>query len=124
MFSCCGWAHCTADDLVHWNCSHPDTGLQGNTGSISVTPAGTFAIWANNTAVLMATPNAVDLDRWTNRGVVALPPPGDRQLSDVGRAMKLDTGWYIPVGVHGPPGTGGGIHWYRADDGDLSLIHI
>ena len=123
VFSCCGWAHCTADDLVHWNCSHPDTGLQGNTGSISVTPAGTFAIWANNTAVLMATPTATDLDRWTNRGVVALPPPGDHQLSDVGRAMKLDTGWYIPVGVHGPPGTGGGIHWYRADDGD-SMTHL
>ena len=48
VFSCCGWAHCTAADLIHWNCTHPDTGLSGNTGSISVTPAGTFAIWAND----------------------------------------------------------------------------
>jgi sucrose-6-phosphate hydrolase SacC (GH32 family) len=122
VFSCCGWAHCTASDLVHWNCSHPSTGLQGNTGSITVTPTGTYAIWANNTAVLMATPNASDLDLWTQKGVIALPPAGDHQLSDVGRAMELNSGWYVPVGVRGPPGQGGGIHWYRADDS--SMTHL
>ena len=36
-----GWGHCTATDLIHWNCSHPSTGWSMiNTGAISVTPAG------------------------------------------------------------------------------------
>ena len=58
--------------------------------------AGTYAIWANNKAVLMATPNSTALDRWTERGVVALPLPGDHSaLSDVGRAMQLPSGWCV-----------------------------
>ena len=118
VFSCCSWAHCTASDLIHWNCSHPDTGLSGNTGSISVTPHGTVAIWANNTDVLIATPNATDLDRWTQKGVAAHKLPGFGALSDVGRALQLDSGWYVPVGVTGPPGAGGGIHWYRGSGAD------
>jgi hypothetical protein len=99
----------------------------------------------------MATPNTTSLERWTNRGVVALPPPGDHQLSDVGvsfivstphpclhsrtertvwagndrtqRAMQLGSDWYVPVGVHGPPGTGsGGIHWYRAAGDNMAHL--
>eukprot|EP01052_Picozoa_sp_SAG31_P040360 SAG31_NODE_5825_length_2306_cov_82.832352_2_plen_279_part_00 len=27
-----GWSHCTAKDLLHWNCSHPKTGFDGDTG--------------------------------------------------------------------------------------------
>lgn len=38
MFSCCDWAHCTASDLIHWNCSHPQTGLSGTQHSSNLCP--------------------------------------------------------------------------------------
>jgi hypothetical protein len=40
-----GWAHYTSKDLIHWNVSHPTTNFDGDTGAITVTPAGTFALW-------------------------------------------------------------------------------
>ena len=33
-----GWSHCTTKDLLHYNCSHPKTGFDGDTGAITVTP--------------------------------------------------------------------------------------
>ena len=69
-----GWGHCTSPDLLHWNCSHPATGFDGDTGSISVTPQGTFALWpgvGNATGqIFRAVPGGADLDTWTTTGDV------------------------------------------------------
>ena len=51
-----GWGHCTSTTLIHWNCSHPKTGMCSpvyqngppastcvpiwNTGAVTVTPSG------------------------------------------------------------------------------------
>jgi hypothetical protein len=38
------WGHCTARDLLHWNCSHPSTGWNlSNTGAVSVVGSRYFA---------------------------------------------------------------------------------
>ena len=82
--------------------------------------AGYFALQANNKNVAMARATGPDLDTWVHKGVIGLPNESCT-LSDVGRAVQLASGWYIPVGVGGPDG-GGGIHWFRADDTGLSHI--
>lgn len=71
----------------------------------------------------MATPNSTALNSWYKHGVIGVPPAGDHQLSDVGRALRLQSGWYVPIGVRGPPGSGGGIHWYHVDSdgGNMAL---
>ena len=46
----------------------------------------------------------------------------DGALSDVGRALQLKSGWYVPVGVSDPASGGGGIHWFRADDDRMTHL--
>ena len=82
--------------------------------------AGYFALQANNKNVAMARATGPDLNTWVHKGVIGLPNKSCT-LSDVGRAVQLASGWYIPVGVGGPDG-GGGIHWFRADNTGLSHI--
>ena len=66
-----GWSHCTASDLIHWNCSHPTTGWPMiNTGAITVTPQGYFAMQANNKNVAMAKASAADMNAWVHKGVI------------------------------------------------------
>ena len=123
------WGHCSSPDTLRWNCSHPGTNFSsGETGSITVTPAGTFAIypnaqskdpvWENETkqmrTVWMATPTGPDLDYWEHHGVVGLAPNGV-QTDDPGRAIKLKSGWYLPQG-------GDALHWLRADND--SFTHL
>jgi hypothetical protein len=100
------WGHCTSIDLIHWNCSHPSTGFgSGDTGGISVTPEGTFALWPSG-GIEMAVPTGPDLVTWVKKGKV---DNGGGQR-DPGRAIKLNTGWYVPEGVTG-------IHWFRDESG-------
>ena len=100
-----GWGHCTSPDLLHWNCSHPNTGFDGDTGSISVTPRGTFALWpgvGNETGqIFRAVPagRRPDLDTWTTTGNVVF-------------------GWYVPE-------CGDGMAWFRDDSGgDLTNLTL
>lgn len=120
------WSHCTSSDLLRWNCSHPSTGWKmPNTGGVSATPAGFFAMQADNFNVSMARANGPDLDEWVMHGVVASPRapyPATMSLSDTGRALQRPSGWYVPVGVRGPGNVGGGVHWFRADN--ESLTHL
>ena len=146
------WGHCTSADLLSWNCSHPSTGWNmSNTGAISVTPAGYFAFQANNYNVSMARASDSTLNTWEHNlthcgtfpgdrpgpngtyipirvpicGVVAnptVPFPGTESLSDTGRALKLKSGWYLPVGVRGPKNAGGGVHWFKAKDETMTSL--
>lgn len=100
------WGHCTSADLIHWNCSHPSTGFKsGDTGGISVTPQGTFALWPGN-GIDMAVPTGPDLNKWILKGKV---DNGGGQR-DPGRAIELKSGWYVPEGVTG-------IHWFKDESG-------
>ena len=129
-----GWSHCTSADLLHWNCSHPKTGFDGDTGSVTVTPAGTFGMWPTvkgAPGIEMATPTGPDLDTWLHHGVIGVPPSAAGGLRDPGRALKLKSGWYVPAGVGAPadacPGPKsssgcGGIHWFKADND--SMVHL
>ena len=104
------WGHCTSLDLIHWNCSHPSTGFgSGDTGGISVTPSGTFALWPG---IEMAVPTGPDLNVWVKKGKVD-NGGGER---DPGRAISLKSGWYVPEGVTG-------IHWFR-DESNGSMTQL
>eukprot|EP01052_Picozoa_sp_SAG31_P026805 SAG31_NODE_2456_length_5663_cov_8.660361_6_plen_274_part_00 len=105
------WGHCTSLDLMHWDCSHPSTGFgSGDTGGISVTPKGTFALWPG---IQMAVPTGPDLDAWVKKGKV---DNGGGQR-DPGRAILLKSGWYVPEGVTG-------IHWFRDEsNGSMSRLN-
>lgn len=63
---------------------------------------------ADNVNLTMAKATGPDLDNWEFKGTI-----GTRSVptaySDTSRAIKLASGWYIPVGVDG-------VHWFRADD--------
>jgi sucrose-6-phosphate hydrolase SacC (GH32 family) len=65
-----------------------------------------------------------DLNIWEHKGVIGVPKNLSQamSLSDTGRALKLDSGWYMPVGTRGYANRGGGVHWFRADDD--SFAHI
>ena len=65
------WSHCTSKDLLHWDCAHhpKSTGFDGDTGSITVTPHGTFAMWPAN-GIEMAVPTDSSLDTWIKKGTV------------------------------------------------------
>ena len=88
-----GWSHCTTPDLLHWNCSHPKTGFDGDTGSLTVTPKGTFAMWPTvgkaPPGIEMATPVSSALDEWVHHGVIGVPPNADGGLRDPGRAIQV-----------------------------------
>ena len=120
------WSHCSSRDLLRWNCSHPSTGWpMPNTGAVSSTPSGFFAMQADNFNVSMARATGADLDVWVHHGVIGSPTspyPGTMSLSDTGRALQRPSGWYVPVGVRGPGNVGGGVHWFRAEDD--SMAHI
>ena len=140
------WSHCTSRDLLHWNCSHPKTGMPiWNTGSITVTPSGYFAIQANNYNLTMAKASGPDLIEWEQNvsgtscgttinatgkqapvcGVVGNPVPafpGTESLSGVGRGLHLRSGIYVPVGTRGPRNAGGGVHWFRAEDDTMNRL--
>ena len=65
------WAHCSSRDLLRWNCSHAPTGFgTGDTGAISVTPSGTFALYPSN-GISLATPTGPGLERWVKKGAVS-----------------------------------------------------
>jgi sucrose-6-phosphate hydrolase SacC (GH32 family) len=100
------WSHCTSRDLLHWDCSsHPkSTGFDGDTGSITVTPKGTFAMWPAQ-GIEMATPTDSSLNTWVKHGTV-----GTGGQRDPGRAIQLKSGWFVPEGVNG-------IHWFRDESG-------
>jgi sucrose-6-phosphate hydrolase SacC (GH32 family) len=55
-------------------------------------------------------------------GNPAVPFPGTESLSDTGRALKLKSGLYLPVGARGPKNAGGGIHWFKAKDDTMTHI--
>ena len=131
-----GWSHCTTKDLLHYNCSHPKTGFDGDTGSVTVTPKGTFAMWPTvgkaPPGIEMATPATPDLDTWVHHGVIGVPPSAAGGLRDPGRALQLKSGWYVPAGVGAPasacPGPKssagcGGIHWFRADNDSMTHLN-
>ena len=88
-----GWAHYTSKDLIHWNTSHPTTNFDGDTGALTVTPAGTFALWptkhnegcghgngpGDNVSVpgiCMAVATDAALETFVHRGIVGVPPAG------------------------------------------------
>lgn len=63
--------------------------------------------------------------RTTVCGVIGnptVPFPGTESLSDTGRALRLKSGWYLPVGARGPKNAGGGIHWFKVSD--EAMTHI
>ena len=88
-----GWSHCTTKDLLHFNCSHPQTGFDGDTGSVTVTPKGTFAMWPTvgkaRPGIEMATPATPALDKWVHHGVIGVPPSAAGGLRDPGRALQV-----------------------------------
>merc|ERR1719174_2661884 len=95
-----------------------------NTGALTATPAGYFITQANNWNISMAKAKTAALDVWEHKGVIGVPKNLSQasSLSDTGRAMKLGSGWYMPVGTRGYANRGGGVHWFRADD--ESFRHI
>ena len=101
------WGHCTSTDLLRWNCSHPDTGFDGDTGSISVTPQGIFALWPGvgkeTGKIFRAIPASSALNKWTTTGNAA---PGGGGARDPGRALQLSSGWYVPE-------CGNGMAWFK-----------
>ena len=109
------WGHATSTDLIHWDYNHPSTNFSFDTGSISVTNKGTFAIWPGTGkqtgSLFMSTPLSSKLNKWTNHGNV-----GHGGSRDPGRAMKLKSGWYLPVGIHG-------VLWFK-DYSNGSMTNI
>ena len=55
-------------------------------------------------------------------GNPVVPFPGTESLSDTGRALKLKSGLYLPVGARGPRNKGGGVHWFKASDNEMTHI--
>ena len=138
-----GWGHCSSKDLIHWDCKQqcntsscattpgclhcqPTTGWPlPNTGALSVTPSGSYIMQANNFNVSMKkAADATQLRLWEDKGVVGAPEnlSSAMSFSDTGRALKLKSGYYVPVGVRGPSNAGGGIHWFKAEDDTLQKL--
>ena len=109
------WGHCTSRDLIHWNCkNHPtSTGFDQDTGGISVTPKGTFAMWPQMSGggIEMAVATDATLNTWTKKGTI-----GHGGQRDPGRAIQLNSGWYLPEGVTG-------VHWFR-DESNGSMSNL
>jgi hypothetical protein len=93
-----GWSHYISRDLLRWTKLSSSTGFGGMTGSVSVTPAGTFAIWPARPAQTFNRSKALDatLTRWGPFTTAVPLPPGVKQMQDPGRALQLADGrWYV-----------------------------
>ena len=106
-----GWAHYTTKDLIHWQTEHPTTDFDGDTGAITVTEAGTFALWPTKhgegcghgsqpgdnvsiPGICMGISTGPALEIFVHRGIVGVPPQGATidDFRDPGRAIQLKSG--------------------------------
>ena len=88
-----GWSHYTSRDLLHWTPA-PPTHFSGMTGSISVTPNGTYAIWPDRGQTIFNRSQALDanLTQWGAKTTVIRLPAGAKKMQDPARALQLPDG--------------------------------
>jgi len=116
-----GWSHYVSRDLLHWDTGGPSTGFGGLTGSVAVTPSGTFAFFpeGNQKGVDMApSTDAANLTTWGKGArVITVPEMAGANFRDPLRAFKWSDGaWYVGVGCNNKSNSADLCLFQAADD--------
>jgi hypothetical protein len=111
-----GWAHYISRDLLHWDVGGASTGFGGLTGSVAVTPSGTYAFYPDGSQAgvdMARSTDAANLTTWAaGARVIAAPGMAGANFRDPLRAfLWTDGAWYVGVGCNN-----------RSNSADLSLF--
>ncbi|KAK3263518.1 hypothetical protein CYMTET_27678 [Cymbomonas tetramitiformis] len=95
-----GWAHFESPDLLHWAEVDPGTSFSGLTGSVSVTPSGTYAFWpaGDQQSIQRAVSITSNFAAWNHTGAAIVTPKGQVGFRDPTRALKIGETYYLGVG--------------------------
>ena len=117
-----GWSHYISRDLLHWDSASASTGFGGLTGSVAVTPSGTYAFFPEGSQAgidMAPSTDPANLTTWGKGGrVIAAPQMAGGNFRDPLRAFHWpgDGNWYVGVGCNNQSKTADLCLFQAADD--------